>query len=62
MNEEVVKAITRLEVQMQTVIQSIAELKTELKQPRLPVLSVTGGVVGFLAAAWTAYIQASGQA
>lgn len=62
MSEEIVKALTRLETKMEAVEQTISELKSDLKQPKTPVLPVAGGLVGLLAAACTAYLQATGQA
>lgn len=62
MNEEIVKTLTRLETKVEAIEQTIIELKTDLRSGHTPVLPVTGGVVGILAAAWTAYAQASGKA
>lgn len=62
MNEDIVKAITRLETEMQHIKQMVAELKSELKQPKSPLLQVSGGVAGILAAAYVTYLQATGQA
>lgn len=62
MNEEIVKAVTRLETEVKHIRQMIGELKSDLKQPKAPVLQVSGGIAGFLAAVYMAYLQASGQA
>lgn len=62
MSEEIVKALTRLETKVENIEHTITELKSELKQPKQPVLPVAGGLVGLVAAACTAYLQVSGQA
>jgi hypothetical protein len=61
-SEEIVKALTRLETKMEFIELTVTELKSELKGGKLPVLPVTGGIVGLVAAIWTGYLQASGQA
>ena len=62
MSEEIVKALTRLEVKVEAIEQTITELKIDLKTSRVPALPVTGGLVGLAAAVWTGYLTATGQA
>lgn len=62
MDEEYIRLITRLEVQMENLENAVKELKSVIQPVKSPVLPVTGGVVGLLAMVWTAYLQASGQA
>lgn len=61
-SEEIVRALTTLEVKLDGVERSIEELKVDMKTSKTPVLPVTGGVVGLAAAVWTGYLQASGKA
>lgn len=61
-SEDIVKALTRLDTKLEHVEQSITELKNDLKSSKTPVLPVTGGVAGLVAAVWTGYLQARGQA
>lgn len=61
-SEDIVKALTTLSVKLETIERDIGELKNDLKSPKLPVLPVTGGLVGLAAAVWTGYLQATGQA
>lgn len=61
-SEDIVKALTRLETKSEAIELSIAELKTDLRATKPPVLPVTGGLAGVAAAVWTAYLQASGKA
>lgn len=62
MNEEIIKALARLETKVETIEKTITEMKTDLRQSKIPMLPVTGGLVGIAAAVWTGYLQASGQA
>ena len=62
MNEEIVKALTRLEVKVEAIEQTISELKNELKSSKQPTLPMTGGVAGLLADVWMGYLQATGKA
>lgn len=61
-SEDIVKALTRLEAKLEHVEQGLGELKNDLKTNKTPVLPVTGGVAGLVAAIWTGYLQARGQA
>lgn len=61
-SEDIVKSLTRLETKLEAFEQSFSELKTDLKTPKTPVLPVTGGLAGLVAAVWTGYLQASGKA
>ena len=61
-SEDVVKALTRLETKVEHVEKVIGELTNDLKTSKTPVLPVTGGVAGLVAAVWTGYLQARGQA
>lgn len=60
--EEIVEALTRLSVKLEGIEQSLSEVKSDLKTGKGPVLPVTGGVAGLVAAIWTGYLQASGKA
>lgn len=57
---ELIKAITRLQVQMENVEKVCQELRLEIRPPKNAAIPVTGGVVGALAMLWTAYLQVSG--
>jgi hypothetical protein len=46
---------------MENVEKVVAELRSAIQPVKAPVLPVTGGVVGLLAMAWTAYLQATGK-
>jgi hypothetical protein len=46
---------------MESVTKSVDELKAVIQPTKAPVLPVTGGVVGLMAMAWTAYLQATGK-
>lgn len=61
-SEEIVKGLTRLETKLEAIELTIAELKSDLKTAKPPVLPVTGGVVGLVTAVWVGYLQATGQA
>jgi hypothetical protein len=61
-SEEIVERLTRLETTLGHVEQALGELKGELKTNKQPVLPTAGGVAGLVAAAWTGYLQARGQA
>lgn len=52
----------RIEEQLKYIKRDIEDLKTASRTPTSPVLPVTGGIVGTVAAVWVAYLQATGQA
>jgi hypothetical protein len=61
-NEDIVKALTRIETKLEFIEQAVTEVRSESNASKTPVLPVTGGLVGLLAAAWTGYLQATGHA
>lgn len=61
MDEEMIKALTRLQVQMENLEKTVGELRLIFQPVKTPVLPVTGGVVGLMAMVWTAYLQATGK-
>lgn len=61
-NEDIVKALTRIETKLEFIEQTLTKVSAESNTTKLPVLPVTGGLVGLIAAAWTGYLQATGHA
>lgn len=61
MNEDFIVALTRVATKVEGMERELKDLKEMLRPPKTPVLPVTGGLVGFLALVWTAYLQATGQ-
>lgn len=61
-DENTVKALTRLQVQMENVEKTLGELKLVFQPVKAQgTLPITGGVVGLMAMVWTAYLQATGK-
>jgi hypothetical protein len=61
-DEDIVKALTRIDTKLEYIEQSIVELRSAPSSSKLSVLPVTGGLVGLIAAACTGYLQATGHA
>lgn len=61
-DEDIVKALTRINTKLEYIEKSIDELKSSPSSSKSSVLPVTGGVVGLIAAACTGYLQATGHA
>jgi hypothetical protein len=61
-DEDIVKALTRIDTKLEYIEQSIVELRSGSTASKMAVLPVTGGLVGLIAAVCTGYLQATGHA
>lgn len=61
-DEDIVKALTRIDTKLEYIEKTIGELQNGSNSSKLSVLPVTGGIAGMVAAACVGYLQATGHA